>query len=237
MKAVYISFKQLIQQMASDAMLIVICFAPFLSGAVIHFGIPFIEEMVTGYFGKVEIIEPYYLIFDLMMGILSSMLFCFVSAMIVLSEMDDNIAGYMFLTPLGKPGYLISRFGIPTFISMIITMIILSVFSLTGMSFFMIIAISVLASVIGMVIAFMIVALATNKVEGMAVSKLSGFLMMGAFGPFFLMGNEQYILSILPSFWMAKFAVTGNIIYMIITLLESALWIFILLKLFLKKLS
>lgn len=237
MKAVWIAFKQLLQQMASDAMLIVICFAPFLSGAGIHFGIPFIEEILTGYFGKVEIMGPYYLIFDLMIAILSAMLFCFVSAMIVLSEIDDNIAGYMFVTPLGKGGYLISRFGIPTLISMIITMIILSVFSLTGMSVLMIISISVLASVIGMLIAFMVVALATNKVEGMAVSKLSGFLMMGAFGPFFLMGNEQYILSILPTFWMAKFAMTGNITYMIFTIIESALVMFILLKLFLKKLS
>lgn len=237
MKAVWMSFKQLLQQMASDAMLIVICFTPFLCGAVIYFGIPVIEEIVTGYFGKTEIITPYYLIFDLMMAVLASMLFCFVSAMIVLGEMDDNISGYMFLTPLGKRGYLISRFGIPTLMSMIITMIILLIFSLTEMSFFMIIEIAVLASIIGMLIAFMIVALATNKVEGMAVSKLSGFLIMGAFGPFFLIGNNQYILSILPTFWMAKFAMTGSIIYIVITLFESAFWIFVLLKLFLKKLS
>jgi len=237
MKAIYISFKQLLQQMAADVMLIVICFAPFLSGAVMYFGIPLIEKMVTEYFGKREIIGPYYLIFDLIMGIITSMMFCFAAAMIVLSEMDDNIAGYLCLTPLGNKGYLISRFGIPTVISMIITIVILSLFSLTSMPFLMIIAISVLASVIGMLIAFMIVALASNKVEGMAVSKLSGFLMMGAFGPFFLMGNEQYILSIVPTFWMAKFAMTGNVVYMIITLLGSALWICILLKVFLKKLA
>jgi len=237
MKSVLISFKQLLQQMASDVMLIVICFAPFLCGAGIYFGIPLIEELVIGYFGKVEIIEPYYLIFDLIMGILSSMLFCFASAMIVLSELDDHIAGYLFLTPLGKGGYLISRFGIPTLISMIITMIILSLFSLTGMSSLMIIEISVIASIIGMLIAFMIVAIATNKVEGMVVSKLSGFLIVGALGPFFLIGNEQYLLSILPTFWMAKFAISGNLVYIIITLFESALWIFILLKLFLKKLA
>ena len=57
MKSVLISFKQILQQMASDVMLIVICFAPFLCGAGIYFGIPLIEELVTGYFGKVEITD------------------------------------------------------------------------------------------------------------------------------------------------------------------------------------
>lgn len=237
MKSVWISFRQLLQQMASDVMLLVICFAPFLCGAAIYFGIPLIEELLTGYLGEMEIIKPYYLIFDLMMGIVSSMMFCFASAMIVLGEIDDHIAGYLSLTPLGNKGYLISRFGIPTLISMIITMVILSIFSLTEMSFFMMSAISILASVVGMIVAFMIVAFSSNKVEGMAVSKLSGLLVCGAFGPFFLEGSFQYILSFLPTFWMGRFAITGNVISLIVTLFESVLWIFVLLKLFLKKLS
>ena len=237
MRAIGISFKQLVQQMASDFMLLVICFAPFLCGVAIYFGVPLIEEMVTGYFGKVEIIEPYYLIFDLMMASISSMMVCFASSMIVLGEVDDNIAGYLFLTPLSNRGYLISRFGIPTLISVITTISILSLFSLTDISLLMIISIAVIASVVGMLIAFMIVAISTNKVEGMAVSKLSGLILSGAIAPFFLKGNEQYILSIFPTFWMAKFAMTENIYYMIITLVEAALWIFVFVKLFLKKLA
>ena len=237
MNAILISFKQVLKETAGDAMLFVVCFAPFLCGIVMKCGLPFIENLLTKYFGKPEIITPYYLLFDLMMAFLSAMLFCFVGAMVVLGEMDNNISRYLCVTPLGQRGYFISRFAIPCVLAMIVTGIVLTTFSLTPHSVFSTVIISVLASIIGMLIAFIIVALANNKVEGMAVSKLSGMLLFGAVAPFFVKGDMQYVFGLLPSFWLAKYVMTDGAIYIGITFCNTVLWIWFLYGKYKKKIA
>ena len=61
-------------------------------------------------------------------------MFCFVTAMIVLEEHDDHIENYLFITTLGRKGYLISRIFLPVVIAFIMTVILLPVFKLTALS-------------------------------------------------------------------------------------------------------
>ena len=88
-----------------------------------------------------------------------------------------------------------------------------------------------------MLIAFIIVALANNKVEGMAVSKLSGMLLFGAVAPFFVKGDIQYVFGLLPSFWLAKYVITGGTIYIGITFCNTVLWIWFLYGKYKKKIA
>lgn len=237
MKKLFVSFKQFVQQITKDLMLFVVCFAPIMVGFVIHFGIPLLEKFLTNQFNKQEILLPYYLLFDLALAIITPMLFCFVSAMIILGEIDDNISAYIAVTPLGKPGYLISRLGFPCVLSVFVTIIILSIFSLTQISLPMIILISILTAIFGLIISILVVSLSTNKVEGMAITKLSGLLMLGLPAPFFISSNIQYSLFFLPSFWITKLATSQNYIYSIPCLVVSAAWIVLLIKQFSRKLK
>ncbi len=235
-KVLLYSFRQFLYQILKDAMLVMALAAPFLMGIFIRYGIPLGEKLLTAKFHQEAVLEPYYLIFDLFLAVLIPLMYCFIAAMVLLEEIDDKISNYMAVTPLGKNGYLISRLGISTAISLLVTVICIPVFSLTmGVSVLMI-GISILSCLSGFIESLMVVSLSANKVEGMAVVKLTGIITLGIPAPFFITGKIQYILLFLPSFWIGKYAATSNFFYFVIGIGISAVWIIFLWEKFDRKL-
>ncbi|KAF5048738.1 hypothetical protein DSECCO2_446950 [anaerobic digester metagenome] len=234
-KRLSISFMQYLNQIARDAMLFLSCLAPVLYGLFMKFGIPAAEKFLTGYYSREEVLVPYFLIFDLFLVVLTPMMFSFASSMVILGEIDDGITKSMSVTPLGRGGYLISRLILPLTLSFVVSIIVMNVFSLDIISFEMIILLSFLSSVLGFITTMMVVSLSANKVEGMAITKMSGISMIGIILPFFVLTRIQYLAIMLPSFWMAKFALEGKITYLILCVMVSAGWILLLLRKFMKK--
>ncbi|MDF2950022.1 MAG: ABC-type transport system, multidrug-familypermease [Sedimentibacter sp.] len=234
-KRLWISFMQYINQIARDAMLFLSCLAPVLYGLFIKFGIPAAEKFLTGYYSRKEVLVPYFIIFDLFLVVLTPMMFSFASSMVILGEIDDGITKYMSVTPIGRGGYLISRLVFPLIFSLLVSIIVMNVFSLTIISLEMITVLSFLSSVLGFITSMMVVSLSANKVEGMAITKMSGISMIGILLPFFVSARIQYLAMILPSFWMAKYAMEGKITYLILCIMVSVGWILLLLRKFMKK--
>jgi len=127
MKALLSSFNQFCIQIAKDKMLLMVCIAPFLTGLLFKYGIPFAESKLTDYFAQTAILSPYYLMFDLFFVSISPILFCFASAMVILGEIDDKISSYLAVTPIGKSGYLISRLVFPTILAVLATCLLLPI--------------------------------------------------------------------------------------------------------------
>ena len=217
-------------------MLIIVCFDPVLTGIMFKFGIPIAEDMIANHFSASAILSPYYLLFDIILAMVIPYIFCFVSAMVILEEMDSKVAEYMYVTPIGRTGYLISRLCFPVIISIFVSIPILMIFSLTEMSIARILILSLLASFIGLMAALIIVSFSSNKVEGMAYAKFGGIILLGAPIPFFLNGNEQYLGAFMPSFWISKLSLEFNMLNLILAALISAVWLMILFKRFILKL-
>lgn len=236
MKPLFRSFGMFIRQISRDSMLYAVCIAPLLAALFFRFGIPQIEALLCGYFNLPSILAGYYLLFDLFTAILTPFLFCFASSMVILTESDENISGYLAVTPVGKKGYLFSRFGFPAVISFFASMVLLSLLSLTAWAFSLMLAICFLASISSIAVSLLVVTFSHNRVEGMAVSKLSGIMMFGLLVPFFIFSEIQYLFSVLPSFWIAKLCLTRNYLYFIPALLTSFLWIRVLYRQFERKL-
>ena len=234
-KILFNAFKQYLQQIFKDAMLILLCIAPILVGLLFVYGIPLIERLLTKYFSLSEVLQPYYLLFDLFMAVMTPLLYCFASAYVILGEIDDGISKYMAVTPLGKKGYLISRLGISTFISFVVTVAALLTVSLSDLSLKNIFIISILSAMMGFIEALLVVTVSSNKVEGMAVSKLSGLFLIGLPIPFFVTGGFQYIMFFLPSFWLTKYALEQNLLYLLLCIVTSIAWMLILMKKFIRK--
>jgi len=76
-----------------------------------------------------------------------------------------------------------------------------------------------------------------NRVEGMAVAKMAGLIMLGLPVPFFLISNAQYLFSVLPSFWIAKLCLEDSYWFLVPASITSAIWIWLLYGKFKKKLS
>ena len=235
MKPLLYSFRMFIQQITKDSMLFVVCTAPLLTAFFFYYGIPQIEGQLCGYFNVSSILAGYYLLFDLFLGILTPFLFCFASSMVVLTEYDDNIASYLAVTPVGKKGYVVSRFLFPAAISFLVSMILMTFFTLTAWSFSMMLISCVLFSIQSIVTSLIIVSFSNNRVEGMAVSKLSGIMMLGLMIPFFLSSWIQYLFWFLPSLWIAKLSLEENLLFMFPALATSLVWIWLLYRKFRKK--
>lgn len=97
MKAIRLSFFQMLAYMQRDMMLFAICLAPILAGLLFRFAIPLLEDALTDCFDISAIIFPYYALLDIFFAMLSPTMFCFVSAMVSLEEADEKTAVYLFL--------------------------------------------------------------------------------------------------------------------------------------------
>ncbi len=235
MRALNRSFCYFIRQITADRMLVMVCAAPPLCGAFFRFGIPALEPSFVRWFGFG--LEPYYLLLDLFLSGITPYMLCFVSAMVILTETDSHMSAYLCVTPIGKKGYLVSRLVFPAAVSGLISFCILAVFRLSVNSVFIMVSLSLQSAVLGMLAAMLIVSLSSNKVEGMAISKLSGLILFGMVIPFVLRGGEKYVFGLLPSFWIAQWAITPGICAILLFTATSVLWFFVLWRRFSLKLT
>ncbi len=231
------AFRLFLVQIYKDSMLILMILAPLLCGLLFKFGIPVAQDLIYQYLDMKDIFLPYYLLFDLLLASITPLLYCFVAAYVILGEMDEGVSGYLAVTPLGKGGYLISRLGIPTGLSFLLSLLMLSLFHMSKLSIPLMLGIALIASLLGMMEALLVVSISGNRVEGMAVSKLSGLFFLGLPVPFFVKGGVKYLLSFLPSFWTAEYARTQEVGYLLLGIAISFLWIALFYRSFKKKLK
>ncbi len=230
MRIICRSFWQMLFFVKRDMMLLAACAAPILAGLAIRLGIPFLESMLVKWVGLPMILTPFFGLFDLFYAMLAPTMFCFVTAMVMLEEHDDRIDVYLFVTGLGKSGYLVSRIFLPAGIAFVVTLVLLPLFRLTGLTALEILFLSLTGTLQGGIIGLLIVTLSTNKLEGMAITKMATMMMLGAFLPYFVSHPVQYVAAILPSFWAAKAIYEQNILFMLPALGTAGIWLWSLLR-------
>jgi len=237
MKPLLRSFKMFLRQIWNDDMLVAVFVAPLLVACLFRFGIPYLESLLCSYFHREVILQGYYLLFDLFLSVLTPYMFCFASSMVMLTEYDENMTSYMAVTPVGKKGYLVSRLAFPAAISFLVSVLLMCWFTLTIWSTFMTIITCLMTCTLSIIVSLFIFSFSHNRVEGLAVAKLSGLVMLGLPVPFLLLSKIQYLFSFLPSFWIAKLCMEQNVLFILPTLLVSGIWMWALYQKFMRKLT
>ncbi len=93
-----------------------------------------------------------------------------------------------------------------------------------------------LTCLLSVIISLLIISYSHNRVEGMAMAKLSGVIFLGLPVPFFMSSDIQYLFSFLPSFWIGKLCLKENYLFVIPALMTSFLMMWAFYKRFEKKL-
>lgn len=225
MKALFYCFVNFIHQIVRDRMLWAVCIAPVLTACFFYFGIPYAERLLCNYFQQQAVLSDYYLLVDLFLMLITPYMFCFASAMVMLTEYDENMAVYIAVTPVGKRGYILSRLVFPAVISFLATVLLLRFFALTEWPLWLLFISCLLTSFVNVAMALLIFSFSHNRIEGMAMAKLSGLLVLGLPVPFFLASPVQYLFSPLPSFWIAKLSLEHNPYFLMAAILSSMIWI------------
>ncbi len=216
MSSVSISFFQMMKLVKKDKMMIAAGTAPILAGLAIKFLVPFGENLLIQNFGC-QILTPYYGLFDILYASLSPAMFCFIAAMVMLEEHDDHIDRALFVTGLGRKGYFISRIIIPALLALAVTVVLFPVFSISKLSILFMALLAISGTVQGIIVAQLVVGISSNKLEGMAVTKVSSIIILGALVPYFIPMPLGYVFSFLPSFWMGMGIEFSNPVYLAIS--------------------
>lgn len=228
MKGLISAFGQFLKNIWGDYMLVVCLFAPILMGSAFKFGLPQVERLLVQIVHIQVSLEPYYVLFDLLLTYMTPLMLCFAGVMVMLEELDNGTAKYLMVTPIGKFGYIFSRIGMITGISILYNIIVTQVFSLVIFKMSHIALLAFLNSIIAIDVAMLVISFAKNKVEGMALIKLSGFMIVGFIAVYFDQSPYLAIFGVLPSYWVGKIIIQGEFIHIMTCLLVSCVWMWIL---------
>jgi fluoroquinolone transport system permease protein len=194
-----------------DPMLLLCVIAPILLILVAVLVLPQISDL-TGRLLNFPL-KPYFPVLRLFIFPLTPMLFGMAYGFILLDERDGGLISYLAITPLGKSGYLQIRMLLPVAVSIIISIVYLVI---TGfmqlLSVAEITAISLITSMEAPLVVLILGAYAGNKVEGMAISKGIGIIMLPMLVDYFLPGSWRWIMSVSPLWWIER-AVFANDLY------------------------
>lgn len=224
MKAFLSAAKLFLAQIWNDAMLAMLLFVPIFMGQLFRFGVPALEGWLRVKLGAAAILGPYYPVFDLLLAAMTPLMSTAAGAMVILEEADVGLTRAMAASPLGKSGYLASRIAAPAVVSTLYCALILAVFKLSPLSAVMILALALCSGALGVVSALMVPSLAKDKMEGLAVTKLSGLIMLGLPAALLVPAPAQYIAGILPTLWMTRLILGGSFWNVLPSLLSSAFW-------------
>ncbi len=228
-------FKNMAKEISGDFMMIMLIVTPFLVGAIFRFGVPLLETKVLAAFGYGEVIKPYYELFSWLLALLTGMMFAFVGGLVVLGEIDDGIARYIMVTPPGERGYLFSRIVIPGLISGTMSAFLVVMLELTFISLPKLLVMIASTTLCGIITAFIVVAISSNKVEGMAIGKISGLFGITYFAPLLLKGAVKYLFFVFPMYHVGAWSMSGFLHSLVVAAILFVIWVLVLYKLFRRK--
>ena len=210
MNPVYISFSRFIKEIFKDAMLAAISFLPVFLGVLFRLGIPFLEAFLISRTGLSEVLSPYYLLFDLTIIFSTPIMFGYAGLMVILEERDNGLYSYLSVTPLGIKGYFLSRLVFISAIAAVYGFLVELFLHLSSINIIQLLLGCVFSFFTGIWLVCLIAHLASNKVEGLAFSKFSGFLILGPFASFFIKDWIKYFAGVLPTFWFTEYCLNQN---------------------------
>ena len=225
-----------LKQITRDGILVALVPAPVMIGILFKLAIPFANSIAEERLSFSLL--PWYGLVDGSLICLIPMLTAMVMAFLLLEERDEGISALYQVTPAAGYSYIIARVGFPMAWTLLATIISTFVFGLSGLSITAILFCSLISTLMGIALSMLVVTMAANRVEGLALSKMTGFSLMGLVAVWVIPTPYKYFVSFLPSFWIGIMIEEGlGTFSFIVSLLVCAMWVFIFIRRFLIRLA
>ncbi|MBT2291196.1 hypothetical protein J7E73_19035 [Paenibacillus albidus] len=184
-----------------DPVLMVGILAPLALLLVSRFGFPPAAEWLQASYSFD--IRGYSSVIAIFLVATIPMLTGMMTGLLMLDERDENMISYYAVTPLMRRGYMVYRLLLPSLLCILFSTLYL-IFSgrseLQGESIYVLVLLAVEAPLFALFLA----AFAANKVEGLALAKISGLLIAGPVAVHFVPEPWQFLGAWLPTYWVAK---------------------------------
>ncbi|MCP4416154.1 MAG: hypothetical protein GY805_06010 [Chloroflexi bacterium] len=211
-----------LRNITRDEMLRWMLFVPLLLAAVVRYGWPYAVAQLQIHY-QLDI-TPYA---DLMMSYIvigTPAVFGMVIGFLLLDERDEGSLIALQVTPLSLNNYIAYRLGLPLILTIPLLLISLPLAGIMTFSFWEILLMALLAAPLAPLLAMLMPAFASNKVQGFALMKGAGVLFIVPIAAFFIETEWQWLFGLLPTFWAPK-------LYWMLTLDEKGVWLAVLLGL------
>jgi fluoroquinolone transport system permease protein len=183
-----------------DQILLMSAVGPLLAALAFRIILPEFRNYVIEY---VDLSE-YYPVVMAFVTILAPSMVGALTGFMILDDRDSRLLEYFAVTPLRRTGYLVWKLASPVLLSVIITIAALQLAALTPIVWPHMLGIILLAACQAPFMTLFLGALASNKVEGLALYKLSGLFFTGPFIAWFVPMPWQYAGGVLPTYWVGK---------------------------------
>lgn len=178
--------------------------------------------------------------------LINSFIFGVVTSFTLLDDQDDNVLLSLKMTPISVRLYVLFKLLMSYVFGIISTLLILiSVDYFQQTSLRDILFILILAPIQGPILAMLIASVSRNKVEGFAIMKLSGLILMAPIAALFLTDWKELLISIFPGFWTARllsmqfmpldYFLKESYIYFILGIIFNLLLFILFYKIYIKK--
>jgi fluoroquinolone transport system permease protein len=185
-----------------DPLLRWLIFYPLVMALLIRWGVPILRTYLLARF-QFDL-NPYYPLLMSSVLLMTPMLAGIVVGFLLLDQRDDQTLIALQVTPLTINGYFAYRITVPTLLSFGVTVAIFPVAGLLQLAPFALIGASFGACLLAPIYALFLGAYASNKVQGFALSKAVGVLLIPPVVAYFIDSPWQILFGLDPLYWPAK---------------------------------
>lgn len=176
---------------------------PFLFAALFRYVVPWMRD---GILARTSFdLAPYYILiigYGFIIGVPT--IFGTVIGFLLLDEKDDQTLTALQVTPITMPAYLTYRILIPVLLSVVLVLVAYPLAGLAPLPFVDLLLISLLAAPMAPIFALFLATCAKNKVQGFAIMKGSGSVLISPLVGYFFDGAWTWLFAIVPTFWAQK---------------------------------
>ncbi len=187
-----------------EYMLFYILIIPVIMITFLHIVLPLLSEWTVERFGF-PLSDYYPLLLSFFVVIEIPFLFGVLYGLLLLDEKDEHILTVLRVTPVSLEYYLRYRFTVIVVLSMLFVTIGLP---LTGvlepMHLTSVLGVSFVGGLGGALLTLIMISYAGNKLEGLALMKGFGIMMIAPMGGYFTDSPLNLLLGIFPAYWPAK---------------------------------
>lgn len=179
-----------------DKMYMFLAIYPLIMAVIAYFLVPYLEETSPGLAPDIVV-----LVFILLNGFI----FGAITGFTLLDDQDDSVLLSLRITPISVKYYVLLKLAISYILGIFATFVLLLLSGfLQSSNALDLVYIILLSPLQGPIFALLINALASNKVEGFVMMKLSGIILLIPIASLFLTKWTELFLGIIPGFWTSR---------------------------------
>ncbi len=153
----------------------------------------------------IDVLSVYPPLMGYIILLLAPVICSLVVGFLLLDQRDDSTLRALQVTPLPLQQYLMYRLAMPMLLSVVLTLVALPLSGLAKLEPLALLAVVLAAAPIAPMMALFLAAFAANKVQGFALQKALGVLLvapaLAAFAPM----PWRLLLGIVPTYWPARY--------------------------------